>query len=58
MHVCLNDLPIKIDPDTGIIIKADINKTPTILMNNDMNIANIIVITYCNNFVFTPEILA
>ena len=46
----LNDFPTRIDAETGIIIKAEISKTPTILINNEMNTANIIVIIYNNKY--------
>ena len=45
-QVCLYDFPISIDAETGIIINDEINNTPTILINNEMNIASIIVMKY------------
>ena len=56
--VCLKLLPTGIEAAIGTIIKAEINKTPTISMNRDIETAKIMVIMNWNPFTFKPLILA
>lgn len=57
-QVFLNELPTKILDATGIIISAEISKTPIISMKMDMNKARITVMPICNDFTLTPDTFA